>query len=91
MKFVIEDNEIYLIGSESEKVAFVKFPNVECGIVEVTTTYVSDVLRGQGVASKLMIELYEVLKRTNRKAILKCSYAIKWFEKNIDKQDVILY
>ena len=89
MNFKIESNEIYLLNDEGIKLAFVKFPALDEKNVIVTTTYVSDVLRGQGIAGKLMQCLYEELKRTNRLAIMKCSYAVSWFEKNIDKQDIL--
>lgn len=89
MNFTIETNEIYLLNNEGIKLAYVKFPSSDDNTVMVTSTYVSDVLRGQGIAGKLMEVLYDELKRTNRKAILVCSYAVKWFDKNTDKQDVI--
>ena len=89
MDFTIEKNEIYFLNDEGIKLAFVKFPSVDENTVMVTTTYVSDVLRGQGIAGKLMNALYEELIRTNRKAIMKCSYAVSWFQKNTDKQEVV--
>ena len=89
MDFIIESNEIYLLDELNEKIAFIKFPTVKDGVVNITSTYVSDVLRGQGIAGKLIVLLYEELKRTNRKAIPTCSYAVNWFNKNIDKQDIL--
>ena len=89
MNFDIKSNEICFYNEQKEKLAYVMFSNVNESTVLVTTTFVSDVLRGQGVASKLMEALYDELKRTNRKAILKCSYAVNWFEKHQDKQDII--
>ena len=89
MEFIISENEIYLVDEEGNKLAYVKFPSVDENTVMVTTTYVSDVLRGQGVAGKLMNALYDELNKTNKKVILKCSYAVSWFEKNTDKQNVI--
>ena len=88
MEFIIDENEIYFSNDEGVKLAYLKFPSIDENTVMVTTTYVSDVLRGQGIAGKLMQTLYDELKRTNRKAILKCSYAVSWFEKNQDKQDI---
>ena len=89
MNFIIENNEIYLLNESDEKIAYVKFPDVKDGVVNITTTYVSDVLRGQGVAGKLLEFLYNEVKEKKLKVIATCSYAIKWFEKNIDKQDVL--
>ena len=89
MNFIVEENEIYLLDENKNKIAFVKFVCKNDNLVLVTSTYVSDTLRGQGVAGKLMNELYKLLKRTNKKAELLCSYAISWFEKNDDKQDIL--
>lgn len=87
--FIIKENEIYLLNENNEKIAYVRFPKTSEKVVKVTSTYVSDTLRGQEIAGKLMDALYKELKISNRKAILICSYAVKWFEKNIDKQDVL--
>lgn len=87
--FMIEENAIYLLNENNEEIAYVRFPKINDEVVKVTSTYVSDTLRGLGIASKLMEALYLELKNSNRKAILICSYAIKWFEKNVDKQDVL--
>ncbi len=89
MDFIIESNEIYLLNELKEKIAFIKFPKVKDSVVNITSTYVSDVLRGQGIAGKLIALLYAELKRTNRYAIPTCSYAVNWFNKNLDKQDVL--
>ena len=89
MNYIIETNEIYLLDESGNKIAFVMFPSINDNLVEVTKTYVSDFLRGQGVAGKLMNILYDDLRRTDRKAKLVCSYAVSWFNKNIDKQDVL--
>ena len=89
MNFTIESNEIYLLNDENIKLAYVKFPSVDETTVIVTTTYVSEVLRGMGIAAKLMDTLYSELKRTNRKAIMKCSYAESYFKKNTLKQDIL--
>lgn len=89
MNFIVEENEIYLLDENNNKIAFIKFPKVKDSIVNITSTYVSDVLRGQGIAGKLIALLYDELKRTNRKAIPTCSYAVNWFNKNVDKQDIL--
>ena len=89
MDFIVESNEIYLLDQDNIKIAYVKFPKLNDYLVEVTSTYVSETLRGQGVAGKLMKILYDELKRTNRKAKMICSYAVSWFDKNVEKQDIL--
>ena len=89
MHYEIQTNEIFILDENNEKIAFIKFPNVSDNVVNITTTYVSDVLRGQGIAGKLINLVYDEVKRTNRYVIPTCSYAVNWFNKNLDKQDVL--
>jgi len=47
-------------------------------------------LRGQGVASDLMLEAYNFIKAKNLKIVAKCPYAINWFKKHEDFQDIVI-
>jgi len=89
MEIIKEENKVFILDEEGKQIAYVSFPLVEDGIVEIDHTVVDESLRGQGIAGKLMDAAYEVIKKTNRKARLSCSYAIKYFEKNVDKQDIL--
>ncbi len=82
MEFIHRENEIVIENENGEMIAIALFPTVSNGVVEIVRTFVSDVLRGQGVAGKLMEELIANLEKTNRKAIPTCSYAVGWFEKH---------
>ena len=82
MDFVHYDNEIVLYGDNKQVLANVTFPNVSENIVNVNHTFVDSSQRGKGIANNLMQELVKNLERTDRKAILTCSYAMSWFEKN---------
>lgn len=82
MEFTHYDNEIVLYGENNEVLANVTFPNVGDGVVNVNHTFVDESQRGKKIASKLMEELVKNLEKTNRKAVLTCTYAISWFEKN---------
>lgn len=88
MNFIYEKNRIYL-KEENEIVAAVTFPNISEDTVKINHTFVSDKLRGQGIASKLIKQVAEKLKAENKKAVLTCSYAISWFEKNSEYKDII--
>lgn len=89
MDFVHNPNQIAVYTPDYLVIAEVTFPNVDAGTVDVNHTYVDDVLRGQGVAGKLMEELVLELKKSNKKAVLTCPYAIKWFEKHPEYSDLI--
>ena len=88
MNFVYYENEIVLLGEEGEMLARVTFPKVSEGIVDVNHTFVDVNQRGKGLAKKMMEELVKYLKSTNRKAIVTCSYAKKWFEENPEYAEI---
>lgn len=90
MNFIHETNAISLYNEQNNKVAGVEFPQVTDNIVNVTTTYVSEEMQGQGIAGKLMKELVENLKKTNRKAIPTCTYTRNWFAKHPEYEDLIV-
>lgn len=89
MEFKHSDNKVWLEDEDGKEVAVIDFPDVEEGIVNIIHTEVDGSLQGQGIASKITQEAVEVLRNTNRKAILSCSYAIRWFAKHEDAQDVL--
>lgn len=90
MDFIHNTNEISLCNEEKDIVAYVKFPEVAQGIVNVTTTFVSNELQGQGVAGKLMKELVNDLRKTDRKAIPTCTYTRNWFSKHPEYNDLLV-
>ncbi|WP_246240676.1 GNAT family N-acetyltransferase [Anaerocolumna sedimenticola] len=85
-----ESNRIYLNDENGNMIAEVTFPAISENAVNIDHTYVDDSLRGQGIAGKLMEEVVKQLKEENKKANLTCSYAVKWFEKNIQYRDLLL-
>lgn len=89
MEFVHESNKIYLANEEGNSIAEVTFPTVKEQVVNVNHTYVDDSLRGQGIAGQLMQELVQQLKAENKKAVLSCSYAVMWFDKNKQYEDLV--
>ena len=54
-----------------------------------THTYVDHSLRGKGIAAKLLELTADELRKTNRKAVPTCSYAVKWFEDHPEQTDII--
>lgn len=89
MDFKHESNRIYLENETGKLLAEVTFPIFKNQVVNVNHTFVDDTLRGQGIAGKLMEEVAGQLKDENKKAVLTCSYAVKWFEKNEQYKDLI--
>lgn len=89
MNFIKTKEHIYLNDNHNEMIAEVRFPLVGDHLVEINRTYVDSSLRGQGVANKLLEAAYQQLKEQNYKVIPTCSYALAWFKRSIDKQDIL--
>lgn len=89
MEFVHNKNQIAVYTPDYLVVAEVTFPDINENTVNINHTYVDDVLRGQGVAGKLMVELVTDLRESGKKAVLTCPYAVKWFEKHPEFADVL--
>ena len=88
MEFVRKEHEITLESPEGKVLACVTFPSVAAGTVEIDHTFVDDSLRGQGIAGRLMEEAASCLRERNLKAVLTCSYAVKWFEKHPEYAEI---
>ncbi len=89
MELKYDHNRIYVTDDEEKVIAEITYPEVEAGVVDIDHTYVDDSLRGQGVAGKLVTAAYDSIKKDNKKAVLTCPYAVKWFENHPDKNDII--
>lgn len=89
MEFKHESNRIFLENEEGKTIAEVTFPEASDNKVNIDRTFVDGSLRGQGVADKLLTELAAELKSKNKKAVPTCSYAVGWFEKHPEYQDLV--
>ena len=89
MEFKYESNRIYLENEEGKLIAEVTFPTIKDQLVNINHTFVDDSLRGQGIAGKLMEAVGEKIVKENQKAVLTCSYAVRWFEKNTQYEEII--
>lgn len=89
MELKHDDNWIYITDDNNNIIAEVTFPNVKDGLVNINHTYVNDSLRGRGVAGKLMEASYDSIKKQDKKAVLSCPYAVKWFEEHPEKNDLV--
>lgn len=89
MEFTYNKNQIALFDETGRVIAEVIFPDVDEDTVNIDRTFVDDSLRGQGVAGQLMEAAAEYLRKQNKKAVLTCSYAVKWFGKHPEYADVV--
>ena len=90
MRCIHYSNEIVFLNDKDEMLANVTFPSVKENVVNVNHTFVDSSLRGRGIAQKLMEELVKDLESTNRKSIITCSYAKKWFAEHPNYNEFII-
>ena len=81
------------ITVDGEILAEVSYPAIRSGAnaVDICHTYVDDSLRGQGLAGELLARAAEELRRTNRKAVPTCTYAVGWFQAHPEYSDILEY
>jgi predicted GNAT family acetyltransferase len=88
MDFQYEKDRIFIENEKGECIAEVTFPEVSDNKVNINHSYVDRCLRGQGVADKLLTALAQDLKKNKKQAVASCSYAVDWFEKHPEYEDV---
>lgn len=88
MEFKESADRIWLENEEGKAIAYVEFPEIN-GVANVMHTVVDLSLRGKGIAGKLMKALVEKMEKENRKLELTCSYAVEWFNKNREHENVL--
>lgn len=87
MEFQKESNRIFL-EKDGVLLAEITFPLQE-GVCCINRTFVDPSLRGQGVAGQLMEQATAQIRSSGKKARAVCSYAVSWFEKHPDAQDLL--
>ncbi|NLK28776.1 MAG: N-acetyltransferase [Clostridiales bacterium] len=90
MKWNYEEGRIYSINEEKELMAEVTFIDTGDKEVNINHTYVNPVLRGQGVAGKMLKVTAEYLREKGLKATASCSYAHSWLLKNKESYSDII-
>lgn len=89
MRFEYNDNYIYLFDGE-KKIGEILFPIFKNQIRVINRTYVDPDYRSGGLASKLVFEAYNYLKKNDIKVVATCPYVVKWFERHQDHQDILV-
>lgn len=83
------ENQMIRYELEGEVVGFITFPFIRDGVVDITQTFTHTKHRGKGIAKILLDALYDYLKTNNLRAITSCSYAVKYFQRYPEKQDIL--
>ena len=71
---------IFYINDRCERKAFIAYFEDPETVLQLTHTYVSDDLRGQGIANRLAEHVMEYALSNNLKIVPKCPFIIKWLE-----------
>ncbi|MDY4280322.1 MAG: GNAT family N-acetyltransferase [[Pasteurella] mairii] len=75
--------EFFIVDEQQRKIAELSYFFVDAQTINATHTFVSEALRGQGVADKLYQALVTFVREHQLKLIPTCSYiAIKWQREN---------
>ena len=80
MEWQYEDGRIFSNSENNELMAETTFVFIGDNKVNIDHTYVNPVLRGQGVAGKMLEKVAEYLRENKLKATASCSYANSWLE-----------
>ena len=67
----------------------VAYYKIEDGLVVLTHTEVPSEFSGQGIASRLARGIFELLRGSGRKAILKCPFMGDYFARHPEYADVV--
>lgn len=88
-RFIEEHNRIYMKNDAGEMIAEITFPDIDAQTVNINHTYVDGSLRGKGIASELVKAVAEKIRAEKKKIIPTCSYAVTWFEKHTEYNDLL--
>lgn len=89
MDFKTNDKRIWLEDENGKTVALLDYPEVAPGVVNFAHTEVDPSLGGQGIAGKITEAAAQRLRDKGLKAVLSCSYSIRWFSGHPEYADVL--
>ena len=91
MEFILNDEDVVNRGIDcivnGQKLGEITWEQVD-GVMHMNHTFVSDQLRGQGVAKKLLDEAVKYARENSFKMKPICSYVVAAFEKSDEYNDV---
>ncbi len=74
---------IFYINEKCDRKAFIVYFEDPENVLQLTHTYVSEDLRGQGIANRLAEHVMEFALANNLKIIPVCSYIKKWLRNKV--------
>ncbi len=90
MTEIKKGNKQFFIGENEENaIAKVTYKDKDSSTIIVDHTYVSEELRGQGIAGKLYNTIIDYARQENKKIVPECSYIKTKMEHNKSDQDLL--
>lgn len=90
MSEILQGNNKFYIGEdENDPIAQITYKDKDANTIIADHTYVSEQLRGQGIAGKLFNELIAFAKEENKKIVPECSYVKVKMERSSEYADLI--
>lgn len=89
MDFKIEKNRIYFEDENGKLLAELTYRDIDDTTVNINRTFVDSSLQGKGIAGELMNTVVDELEKNGKHAVPTCSYAVKWFEKNKEYNNLL--
>lgn len=83
------NNRLYIGDSEDKPLAVMTFVPKGNQLYVVDHTYVSEELRGKGIAKLLLRKMVAMVRKEGKKIIPVCSYVKKQLEQNQEYYDVL--
>ena len=84
-----KENGFYLGDDPANPLAEILYKFEKDTVISVYRTFVSDTLRGQGIAGKLLKKVIDLARQENLKIIPACSYAEKVMTQNPEYKDLL--
>ena len=83
------ERKFYIGDHEDETLAEITYVEVGSNQLIIDHTGVSDALRGEGIAGKLVRHVVDFARKENKKVIPLCPFAKGYIEKHPELQDVV--
>lgn len=87
--FKVEDGRFYLEDEKGKMIAEITYSKAGEKILIIDHTFVDPVLRGQGIAAKLVERVVELAIDENKKIVPLCPYAKRLFDENEGFQQIM--
>ncbi len=90
MEFIYQTNRIYSEDENKKVLAEIILPDRDKNRMDIKHVYVDEALRHHGLASHMMVLAYDYIKNQGKQIVAKCPYAIDWFKKHPEYQDIVI-